>query len=47
MPKCQRCGKTLNDDEFYLCSNCEKEGLYQDFTKSEDDNNEFINDMDY
>ena len=36
MPNCKRCGKQLNDDEFFLCSECESEGLYQDFIEEED-----------
>ena len=30
MPICQRCGKSLTDDEFYLCIECEKEDIYQE-----------------
>ena len=40
MPNCKRCGKKLNDDEFYLCSECEEEGLYQDESTYEDDDND-------
>jgi len=37
MPNCKRCHKPLKDDEFYLCSDCESEGLYQEFTEQEVD----------
>ena len=36
MPNCNRCGRRLNDDEFFLCSECESEGIYQDFIEEED-----------
>jgi len=37
MPNCKRCGKQLNEDEFFLCKECEEEGLYQEEFSSEDD----------
>jgi hypothetical protein len=30
MSICQRCGKSLTDDEFYLCLECENEDIYQE-----------------
>ena len=46
MPKCQRCGKTLKDDEFFLCSDCEVEGLYLDVKEYEENTIEFIDEED-
>jgi len=37
MPNCKRCGKLLSDDEFFVCTDCEEEELYQDEFLSEDD----------
>ncbi len=42
MPNCKRCHKPLNDDEFYLCSECESEGLYQEFIEEKEETEEDI-----
>ena len=37
MPNCKRCGKPLNNEEFFLCTECEGEELYQEEFSSEDE----------